>query len=67
MVYDSTYGVVNALARACAAAKVPYADGLPMLAFQGARALEIWCEAPVPAEIMLAAARAELQSRTQRP
>lgn len=62
-VYDTTYGVENALARACRAAGVAYADGLSMLVWQGARSLEIWTGHSVPAPIMREAA---LQALTER-
>jgi shikimate dehydrogenase len=39
---------------------VPHANGLSMLVHQGARALEIWTGAPVPAPAMMHAAEAGL-------
>lgn len=52
-VYDTTYGRHrNALAHAAGAMGLPYANGLSMLIWQGARALEIWSAASVPAEAM---------------
>jgi shikimate dehydrogenase len=52
-VYDTTYArAPSALARVCAAQNRPYADGRAMLAWQGARALEIWTQRPVPTEAM---------------
>jgi len=65
-VYDTTYGARNALAAACAAAAAPYADGLSMLAWQGARSLEIWTGRPVPAATMRRAAEQELAARAAR-
>jgi shikimate dehydrogenase len=64
-VYDTTYGVHNRLARECSARGIPYADGLSMLVWQGARSLEIWTGHPVPAETMRKAAEAQLMERSQ--
>mgnify|MGYP006192776429 CR=1 FL=1 len=49
------------LLRTAAALGVPYANGLSMLVHQGARALEIWSNAPVPVSAMRAAARMGLK------
>ena len=62
-VYDTTYGIWNALARACAGSGIPYADGLSMLVWQGVRSLEIWTGEPVPADTMRRAAEACLKER----
>jgi shikimate dehydrogenase len=60
-VYDMIYNPPQTpLLRAAAAQGIPSANGLSMLAHQGARALEIWSDAAVPVEAMLAAARAAL-------
>jgi shikimate dehydrogenase len=64
-VYDTTYGVHNRLARECATRGIPYADGLSMLVWQGARSLEIWTGHPVPAATMRRAAEAQLKERKQ--
>ncbi|MFZ5496285.1 MAG: shikimate dehydrogenase [Verrucomicrobiota bacterium] len=50
----------TALLRDAAALGLPHANGLSMLVHQGARALEIWTGAPVPASVMRAAATAAL-------
>lgn len=55
-VYDMTYGCANALQRAAASRGFAYADGLSMLVWQGARALEIWSRTSVPAQFMMQAA-----------
>lgn len=55
-VYDTTYGCRNRLREAAERRGIPYADGLPMLVWQGVRSLEIWTGARVPAEVMRAAA-----------
>lgn len=52
-VYDMTYGVDNELARQAKAHELPYADGLSMLVWQGARSLEIWTGTTVPAQAMM--------------
>jgi len=62
-VYDTTYGVRNALAIHCHEHALNYADGLPMLVWQGVKSLEIWTGLPVPAETMMAAARSALKER----
>lgn len=60
-VYDMIYNPPQTpLLRTAAALGLPSANGLSMLAHQGARALEIWSEAAVPVDAMLAAARAAL-------
>ena len=64
-VYDTTYGVRNRLARECAAHGIAYADGLPMLVWQGVRSLEIWTGKAVPAACMRRAAEEELARRVQ--
>ncbi|MCC5807452.1 MAG: shikimate dehydrogenase [Opitutales bacterium] len=65
VVYDTTYGTVNGLARACAAAGVPYADGLGMLVWQGARSLAMWTGGEPPVDVMTLAARAALEERSR--
>lgn len=62
-VYDTTYGARSRLALDCQRIGIPYADGLGMLVWQGARSLEIWTGHPVPAEVMRAAAEAALRER----
>jgi shikimate dehydrogenase len=53
VVYDATYGVpVNGLIKACEAKHFPYADGLGMLIWQGARSLEYWSQSAVPVTAM---------------
>ncbi|MDQ5978479.1 MAG: shikimate dehydrogenase [Verrucomicrobiota bacterium] len=60
-VYDMVYNPPQTtLLRDAAALGLPHANGLSMLVHQGARALEIWTEAAVPAAVMDAAARAAL-------
>lgn len=60
-VYDMIYNPPQtALLRDAAALGLPHANGLAMLVHQGARALEIWTGAPVPARVMRAAATAAL-------
>ncbi len=65
VVYDTTYGAVNGLARACAAAGLPYADGLGMLVWQGARSLAMWAGCEPPADVMTRAARTALEERSR--
>ena len=65
VVYDTTYGAVNGLARACAAAGRPYADGLGMLVWQGARSLAMWTGREPPVDVMTHAARAALEERSR--
>ncbi len=61
-VYDMVYNPPQTtLLRDAAALGLPHANGLSMLVHQGARALEIWTEAPVPAAVMDTAARAALK------
>ncbi len=55
-IYDMTYGCRNQLAQAAEERGAAYADGLPMLVWQGVRALEIWTGVPVPANTMMHAA-----------
>jgi len=43
------------LLAAARARGIPAANGLSMLVHQGARALEIWSDAPVPADAMATA------------
>lgn len=62
-IYDTTYGVENALSRAAAACGCRYADGLSMLVWQGARSLEIWTGRAVPVEVMRTAAMKALNER----
>jgi shikimate dehydrogenase len=60
-VYDMIYNPPQtALLRSAAELRVPCANGLSMLVHQGAKALEIWSDAPVPVRIMRAAAQAAL-------
>lgn len=61
-VYDMVYNPPQTtLLRNAAALGLPHANGLSMLVHQGARALEIWTDAPVPAAVMDTAARAALK------
>jgi shikimate dehydrogenase len=58
-VYDMIYNPpATPLLRQAAALGVPHANGLSMLVHQGARALEIWTDAPVPVAAMMRAAKA---------
>jgi shikimate dehydrogenase len=58
-VYDMIYNPpATLLLRQAAALGVPHANGLSMLVHQGARALEIWTDAPVPVAAMMRAAKA---------
>jgi shikimate dehydrogenase len=60
-VYDMIYNPpATPLLRQAAALGVPHANGLSMLVHQGARALELWTGAPVPAPVMMRAAREAL-------
>lgn len=60
-VYDMIYNPPETPLLAAARARgLPAANGLAMLVHQGARALEIWSAAPVPASIMRTAALAAL-------
>lgn len=60
-VYDMIYNPPQtALLREAASLGRPHAHGLSMLVHQGARALEIWTGAAVPAPVMRAAAAAAL-------
>jgi len=52
-VYDMTYGVENELSRQAKVLGLPFSDGLSMLVWQGARSLEIWSGATVPAQAMM--------------
>lgn len=61
--YDTTYGARNAWAVACRERSIAYADGLPMLVWQGARSLELWTGAEVPVKTMESAARDALAAR----
>jgi shikimate dehydrogenase len=62
-VYDMIYNPPQTpLLRAAAARGLPTANGLSMLVHQGARSLEIWTGATVPASVMQTAARASLAS-----
>ncbi len=62
MVYDMIYNPpATELLRAAAARGLRAANGLSMLAHQGARSLEIWTGRSVPAAPMLAACRAALR------
>ncbi len=62
-IYDTTYGVPNALRAAAGRGGFRYADGLAMLVWQGARSLELWTGAEPPVERMAEAARAALHAR----
>lgn len=64
-IYDTTYGVENALARAAQAAGLPYADGLSMLVWQGARSLSLWTGREAPADVMAGAVRETLAERAK--
>lgn len=64
-VYDTTYGVRNALAAECANRGIVYADGLSMLVWQGVRSLEIWTGLKVPVDTMRKAAETRLKERTK--
>jgi shikimate dehydrogenase len=58
-VYDMIYNPpATPLLRQAAALGAPHANGLSMLVHQGARALELWTGAPVPAPVMMRAAQA---------
>jgi shikimate dehydrogenase len=60
-VYDMIYNPrETALLREAAALGLPHANGLSMLVHQGARSLEIWTGAKVPAPVMHSAASAAL-------
>jgi shikimate dehydrogenase len=62
-VYDMIYNPPQtALLRDAAALGLPHANGLSMLVHQGARSLEIWTGASVPAAVMHAAAAATLSA-----
>ena len=62
-VFDMIYNPpVTPLLRAAAALGVPHANGLAMLVHPGARALEIWSDAPVPAATMRAASATALKT-----
>lgn len=62
-IYDTTYGPhESALVTQARARGFPASNGLAMLAWQGARALEIWTQYPVPATTMKTAALASLRS-----
>ena len=63
-VYDMIYNPpLTPLLAQAKALGVPQANGLSMLVYQGARALELWTGAEAPVEVMLQAARSALQSR----
>lgn len=63
-VYDTTYGPhKSALVSAATARGFPAANGISMLAWQGAKALEIWSGCAVPAATMQQAAMDTLISR----
>jgi shikimate dehydrogenase len=63
-VYDMIYNPpVTPLLAVARAQGIPHAHGLSMLIHQGARALEIWSDTPVPVEAMRKAARAALGVR----
>ena len=55
-VYDMVYSQKTALQQAAELAGIPAADGLSMLVWQGAKALQIWSGAEPPAQLMMAAA-----------
>ena len=61
-IFDTTYGAhESSLIRSAALRKMRSARGLSMLVWQGARALEIWTERAVPAEVMKREAEVALQ------
>lgn len=63
-VYDTTYGPhTSALITAATALGFAAANGISMLAWQGAKALEIWSGLPVPAATMQQAATNALLAR----
>jgi len=51
-VYDMTYGCENALSKVCKEVGARYADGMSMLAHQGAAAFKIWFPGTDPLPIM---------------
>lgn len=60
-VYDMIYNPpTTPLLRAAATLGLPQANGLSMLVYQGARALEIWTDVSVPIAVMHRAAQAAL-------
>ncbi|MGF1484860.1 MAG: shikimate dehydrogenase [Opitutales bacterium] len=60
-VYDMIYNPAETpLLRQARELGMRGANGLSMLVWQGARSLEIWCEADVPADVMQTAARGAL-------
>lgn len=63
LVVDLTYRDTDLLL-AAQARGLETLDGLPMLVYQGARALELWTGVPAPVDVMMNAARA---ARTPRP
>lgn len=63
-IYDTTYGPhTSALLHAATVRGFPCTNGIPMLAWQGAKALEIWSGLPVPAATMQQAATNALLAR----
>lgn len=66
LVYDTTYGPLsNGLRQAAEARGVCYADGLAMLAGQGARSLAAWTGQSVDVRMMLNTVRQALTARQQ--
>lgn len=62
-VYDTTYGVRNAIALECDRLGFDYADGLSMLIWQGVRSLEMWTGVDAPVDAMRRAATDALAAR----
>ncbi len=61
-VFDMIYNPAEpALVRTARERGLRAANGLSMLVYQGVRSLEIWSEAPVPEEVMIAAAAAAME------
>lgn len=63
VIYDTTYGCKNQLRKDALNQRIPYADGLSMLVWQGVRSLEIWTEESVPQPVMAQAAQRALEER----
>lgn len=63
--YDTTYGCRNGWRRIALERDWPYADGLSMLVWQGARSLEYWTGCEVPIEVMMSVARKTLRARME--
>lgn len=62
LVVDLTYRDTDLLLAARAIGRRTL-DGLPMLVYQGARALELWTGRPAPVDVMMAAAEQERAAR----